>query len=183
MTQRRVVPALLLVLAALLFVAAGCGGSSDEGTDEAVVETSADTGEETMDHEEMTDEEEMTDTTGDTGALSAFASEDCAQLATIGASIAQAVDPSGNFDADEASQLYEQLAEKAPAEIQDDLAVFANYLGEIADALQGVDLSSGQAPSPEAAQKLQALSNTSPEVQQAANHLSDWASENCTTGG
>jgi ABC-type glycerol-3-phosphate transport system substrate-binding protein len=180
MTQRRALLALLALLAALLLVAAGCGGSSDEGSDEAAVETTTETN---GDEEEMEEEGETTEDETETGGLSAFANEDCQELASIGASIAQAVDPSGTFDADEAAQLYEQLAEKAPDEIQDDLAVFADYMAQVAEALSGVDLTSGQQPSAEDLQALQALSNIGPEVEQAAENLSAWASENCSVGG
>ena len=56
-----------------------------------------------------------------------------------------------------------------PDEIKDDYKVISENFAKIADALKGVDLTSGQAPSPEALAKLQEISSSmdSAEVQQA----------------
>ena len=187
MTQRRALWALLAMIAVLALVAAGCGGSdsSSASGDETTIETTDETssGDETMADETMADE----DTTGESsdigGSLGAFADKDCIELASIGSKLAQAVDPSGSFDAGEAATLYEQLMDKAPAEIRDDLAVFADYLKEISELLQGVDLSSGQQPSAEDLAKLEKLGSLdTTEVQKASENLAAWASENCSAG-
>ncbi len=184
MIQRGAMATLVAVLAALILVAAGCGGSSEESSGEAATETavvsSEEAGDDSMADDDMATEDDSDDTTG---SLSAFADEDCLRLASIGASIAQAVDPTGDFDAEEAAQLYDELADKAPEEIQDDLAVFADYLAEIAEVLADVDLASGQAPSAEDLQALQSLGDVGPEVEQASENLSAWAEENCSVGG
>ncbi len=181
MTHRKAVLALLAVLAALLLVvAAGCGGSSDEAADDAAIETTSDTGEDEMTDDEATSEDESSDE--DLGGFG-IADEDCLELAQAGAKVAQAVDPSGNFDAEGVAAFYEELAANAPEEIQDDLLVFADYMEEVAEAFQGIDLSSGAAPSPEDLQALQALGDIGPEVQEASENLSAWATENCTVGG
>ena len=196
MTQRRALWALLAMIAVLALVAAGCGGSdsSSASGDETTIETTDETtdetssGDETMADETMADEtmadEDTTGESSDTGgSLGAFADKDCIELASIGSKLAQAVDPSGSFDAGEAATLYEQLMDKAPAEIRDDLAVFADYLKEISELLQGVDLSSGQQPSAEDLAKLEKLGSLdTTEVQKASENLAAWASENCSAG-
>lgn len=173
-TQRRIV-VLVSVLAALLLVAAGCGGSdsSEEATsDETTVETTVET------------TDEATSDDDSTSAAGVFADEDCLELASIGAKIAQAVDPSGSFDADEAAAFYDELAAKAPEEIRDDLEVFAGYLAEVAAAIEGIDLTSGELPSPDDLAKLEELAQSADaEVQEAADNLSAWAEENCGIGG
>lgn len=183
--HRKAGVALLAVLAALLLVAAGCGGSSDEASDDTAIEETvtetAGSGDE-EEGESMDDESEM-GTDDDAGSVFDIADEDCLELAQAGAKIAEAVDPSGNFDAEGVASFYEELASNAPEEIQDDLLVFAGYMAEVAEAFQGIDLSSGAAPSPEALAALQALSDIGPEVQQASENLSAWATENCTVGG
>ncbi len=184
MTHRKAVLALLAVLAALLLVvAAGCGGSSDEAADDAVIETTSGSGEDEMTDDEAMSEEESSDE-GSVGDLGGFdiADEDCLELAQAGAKIAQAANPSGDFDAEGVAAFYEDLAANAPEEIQDDLLVFADYMEEVAQAFQGIDLSSGETPSPEDLQALQALGNIGPEVQEASENLSAWATENCTGG-
>jgi hypothetical protein len=177
-TQRRIV-VLVSVLTALLLVAAGCGGSdsSEEArSDETTVETTVETSDEATD--------EATSDDDSTSAAGIFASEDCVELASIGAKIAQAVDPSGSFDADEAAAFYDELAAKAPEEIRDDLEVFAGYLAEVAAALEGIDLTSGEVPSPDDLAKLQEVAQSADaEVQEAADNLSAWAEENCSIGG
>jgi type VI protein secretion system component VasK len=68
-----------------------------------------------------------------------------------------------------------------PDEIKADYQVIAENFKKIAEALKGVDLTSGQAPSPEALAKLQELSQSmdSPKVQQATQHIEAWVKENC----
>ena len=81
---------------------------------------------------------------------------------------------------------YTNRAKKAsvwtvPDEIKDDYQVIAQNFAKIAEALKGVDLTSGQTPSPEALAKLQELSKTmnSAEVQQASQHIEAWVKEHC----
>ena len=59
--------------------------------------------------------------------------------------------------------------------------MIAENFKKIAEALKGVDLTSGQAPSPEALAKLQELSTSmdSPKVQQATQHIEAWVKKNC----
>jgi len=78
------------------------------------------------------------------------------------------------------SQLFDELADQVPDEIKADWQVLAKNFQKIAEALKGVDLTSG---TPDAATlaKLQKLSTTldSQAVQQAAAHIEAWAKKNC----
>jgi hypothetical protein len=181
MTDRRRVSlfALLALLGALALLAAGCGGGSDEssGSTETTVETTVDT-ETTEETDTSSETTEETDTT----SANPFASEDCLQLANIGAKFSEAMsgqDATANLDT--TSAFFDELVSQAPDEIKDDLATLASAWKEIASALKDVDLSSGQTPSPETIAKLQELGNkfNTPELQKASQHLQQWATDNC----
>ena len=84
-------------------------------------------------------------------------------------------------DLQEASKIFDEIADQVPDEIKADYQVIAENFKKIAEALKGVDLTSGQAPSPEALAKLQELSTSmdSPKVQQATQHIEAWVKKNC----
>ena len=79
------------------------------------------------------------------------------------------------------SEVFDEIADQVPEEIRDDYQVLADNFQELADALKGIDLASGETPSPEALAKLQELSASldTPEVQQATENIEAWARENC----
>jgi hypothetical protein len=162
---------LLLGVAVLALVAAGCGGddsseASGDATETAVVET-----ETTDDDGTATDDEDV-----EIGDLSG----ECAQFAGISSKLAQSL---GGQDADleEAARVFDEIADEVPDEIKDDYRVIADNFAKIAEALEGVDLTSGAVPDPETLAKLEALGQTldSAEVQQASENLEAWARENC----
>ena len=176
--------ALLALLAALTLMAAGCGGSDEAGSDDTAIETTTD---ETTEDDTTTDETETTDETDTTedSDVSAFASEDCLELASIGTKLSEALSASGGTgDFDATATYFEQLVDKAPDEIKDDLATIAGAWEEIAEALGDVDLSSGGTPSAEDLQALQELGTrlSTTELTQASENIAAWATENCTTG-
>jgi hypothetical protein len=117
--------------------------------------------------------------TESSGAGAAALTGKCAELAGLGSKLAAAM---GGQDAGVAdvSQLFDALADQVPDEIKADWQVLAKNFQKIAEALKGVDLTSG---TPDAATlaKLQKLSTTldSQEVQQAAAHIEAWAKKNC----
>jgi cell fate (sporulation/competence/biofilm development) regulator YlbF (YheA/YmcA/DUF963 family) len=78
------------------------------------------------------------------------------------------------------SKLFDELADEVPDEIKADWQVLAENFGKIAEALKGVDLTSGT-PDAETLAKLQALSATldSQKVQQASAHIEAWVTQNC----
>ncbi len=182
--KRAAMLALLALLAALVLVAAGCGGSDEATSDETTVETTVDT-----DTTEDTTEETTEETTGDETTepdLSGIANEDCLEFASIGAKFSEALSATGSSaDLETTSQLFQELSDNAPDEIKDDILVLAGAWEEIAAALGDVDLSSGEAPSAETLAKLQELGETfnSAEIQEASANLGTWAEENCGVSG
>jgi hypothetical protein len=167
-----------LLVAALALVVAGCGGSSDEAssdTDAVAVETT--TTDTTTTEDTATTDDMATDTSSSTdiGALTGK----CADLAGLGTKLASAM---GGQDAgvEDVSKLFDELADEVPDEIKADWQVLADNFGKIAEALKGVDLTSGT-PDPETLAKLQELSATldSQEVRQASAHIEAWVTQNC----
>jgi hypothetical protein len=163
-----------LLVAALALVAAGCGGSSNEASSDT---TTAETTTEAPSTAETTTTEQTS--TGSSGAGAAALTGKCADLAGLGSKLAAAM---GGQDAGVAdvSKLFDEMADQVPDEIKADWQVLAQNFQKIAEALKGVDLSSG---TPDAATlaKLQKLSTTldSQEVRQAAAHIEAWAKKNC----
>jgi len=166
MNGRKVI---VLLLAVLALAAAGCGGddSSDASgdTDTAVVE-------------ETTTEDTTEATSGDEDV--AALGGKCTELAGIGAKFSQAT-AGGQAGLEEVSKLIDELADNVPDEIKDDFQVLAQNYSKLAEAMKGVDLSSGEQPSAEALAKMQevAASLNSPEIQQASTNISNWATKNC----
>ena len=162
----------VLLVAALALVAAGCGG--DDGEDSAataettVVEETTGTTED--DGSEMTETDDGSTTLGG----------ECAQFAGLSAKLSQAF-AGTSPDLDSVSEVFEEVADQVPEEIRDDYEVLAANFDELADALKGIDLSSGETPSPEAIAKLQQLSSqlSTPEVQEATQNIEAWAQANC----
>jgi hypothetical protein len=178
MTGRRRVAllALLALVGALALLAAGCGGSDSESAAETTTVETTET-----DMEETTEE-----TTGDADEdsdLGAFASGECLELAQVGAKFSESF--SGTGDAGEIEAFFQELADKAPDEIQDDLQVLAEAMGEYAEAFKDIDLTSAAAADPETVQKLQELAEKFDDTkyQQASENIQAWAEENCSTTG
>ena len=164
-----------LLSAVLALVAAGCGGSS---SDEASSDTETTVATEATATDDMTatDDDSETSTDVDLGNLSG----ECAQFAGISSTLAQSLSGQ-DANIEDAAKAFDEIADQVPDEIKDDYQVIADNFAKIADALKGVDLTSGQAPSPEALAKLQELSASmdSAEVQQASQHIEAWVQEHC----
>jgi len=172
---------LVIPIAVLALVAAGCGGgSSNESagdTTATTVSTETTTTEVTTSTEVMTSTEDTT-STGTSGDLALGGK--CAEFAGISQKLAQSL--SGQTtDLQQASKIFDEIADQVPDEIKADYQVIAENFKKIAEALKGVDLTSGQAPSPEALAKLQELSASmdSPKVKQATAHIEAWVKKNC----
>ena len=77
----------------------------------------------------------------------------------------------------------QQFADQAPEDIRDDFKTLADAYAKIADALEGVDLSSGETPSADVIAKLARLSqeiDTKVTAGGSAHLRLD--AENCTNG-
>ncbi len=186
MASRRNVVALLVLVTALVLVASGCGGSGDSSGDDTAIETTTETDATTETETEATETEETeTEETDADAGLGALADEDCLELASIGAKFSEALGATGATDYEATSELFDELVDKAPDEIKNDLAIFAGAWKEIAAALADVDLSSGATPSPETIQKLQELGEkfNTPELTKALENLGAWTQEHCGTTG
>ena len=87
-------------------------------------------------HDRGDDDEETTDEETDTEEpdLSAFASEDCLELRASARSSPSRSARAVDSDPEATAALFDELVDKAPDEIKDDLAVMADAMDEIADA-------------------------------------------------
>ena len=166
----------VLLLAALALLAAGCGGDDENEasyeTETTIVETTDDDATETDDDATETDDA----TEDDDDALGG----ECAEFAGLSARLSQALSGSSS-DLGSASEVFDELADQVPAEIQDDYEVLADNFRELADALEGVDLSAGETPSQEDLARIQEITQSldTPEVREAAENIEAWATENC----
>ncbi|MFN8221759.1 MAG: hypothetical protein U0R50_00770 [Gaiellales bacterium] len=191
MTFRRLA-VLALGILVLAFVAAGCGGDDSseaaDATDTVAVDTANEdtTSSETTSSEDTSSDETTSsdDTTSadediDLGDLSG----ECLEFAGIGAKIAEAMGSTtgANADIGKTAELFDELVDKAPDEIKGDLEVLSEGIATMAEALKGVDLSSGATPDADQLAKLQEVmaSLDSEKLQAAANNIEAWTKENC----
>jgi ABC-type glycerol-3-phosphate transport system substrate-binding protein len=171
-----------ILLVALVFVVAGCGGGGDDSSASGDTTATEMTTEETT-TEETTTEETTTDATEtDTDATFAWASEDCQNLvkAYIGLSAAIAA-ASGGQDVSGDIEEFATYVEQVPGEIRADVETIAAAYGEFTDELAKIGLAPGDVPSADQLQALQAASESLgvPEVQAAGERLTAWTDENC----
>jgi hypothetical protein len=136
--------------------------------------------------EESSTEETSTEETSTDVDLSALPGK-CASLAGVGAKYAQALQAAGagpNADLSKFSDAFEEFANEAPEEIRADLEVIAKNIGKYAEALKGLDLTSGETPTADQIAKLQEISKSFDEsgMRKASDHIEAWVQENCTTG-
>ena len=166
----------LLALAMLALVAAGCGGddTSDTSADADSTVVTGTTGDDTN------EVDDLTETTGEDDDDIGQLEGKCAELAGIGAKLSQSL--SGQTgDLDEASRVFDEIADQVPDEIKADYEVIAENFGKIAEALKDVDLQSGETPNAEAIAKLQQLATSfdSPEIREATANIEAWTQKNC----
>lgn len=183
-----------IALGGLTLAVAGCGG--DETTT-VTVSTSAETTEasttESMETTTEMTETETTEMTGteteasgtDTNALGFLSSENCQEYLQFVSSYANALSGTGDTDMEEAAQALQEVADQAPDEVKDDFQTLAEFYAKLADAYEGVDLSSGQVPSADVIAKLQQLSSEldMAKVGAAGTNISTWLTQNCTPTG
>ena len=161
----------------LAFAGAGCGGGDDEAADDdATVTITTDTTDTTDTGEGTADDD---DTSG-TGVLT----EDCLAAVAAFVSLSQAVGAATTGGGSGASGFTDELnefADRAPAEIQDDIRVLAEGYANFIDELSDLGLTEGQVPSGDQIQKLTEASEAlnTPEITQASENFNAWAQTNC----
>lgn len=164
----------VLLLGVLALFAAGCGGDdSSAAAEETVVEETTPTTEETTSGDETatSGEVDLDDLSGE-----------CLELAGVGAKFAEAIQASGTGDLSAYVDAFDEFANAAPDEISDDIRVIGKALGEVAEVLKGVDLTSGAAPSAEQIAKLQEIGAAfdDPELKAASDRIEAWVGANCS---
>jgi len=180
MTRKLVTLLVIASFATLVLAFAGCGGddesASGDTTATETITTETETTETTDTEATETEETEDTETT-ETSEVPDFAtSENCQEFAQIGAKISSALTGSSNVQ--DVEDAFNEFAAAAPDEIKADFQTLAEYFSAIADALEGVDLTSGEVPSADALAKLQAVDAT--KATQASTNIAAWVTENCT---
>jgi len=169
----------VLLLAVLALLVAGCGGDDgNEAVDETETSVADDSGTTTEADDETTETEDDATETEDTGG--GTLTGECAEFAGLSAKLSQAISGSSS-DLDSATEVFDELADQVPEEIRDDYEVLAENFRELAEALEGVDLSSGEAPSAEDLAKIQEVTQSldSAEVREASANIEAWATANC----
>lgn len=171
----------LTLLAALAFLAAGCGGGSEKAaatTTEATVPatTEAATTEATTAAPPTTTY--PTTTTSNLGGIAS--AKNCRELASLGQKFSSAFSGAANAqDLKKEAQLLKEFADRTPSDIRPDFEALADYMTKIADAAGG--LKPGATPDAATIAKLQKLAT---EVDQkkltaASTHISAWVQKNC----
>lgn len=187
--NRQVVRALVVVmLSGFVLAASGCGGGKSTTTTQGA-STGTTTGtSETTTEASGTTTTTATTTTGAAGALGALlSSKNCRDLVNSSANFSQAVAGMNAAGADlqKSEALMKQFAAKTPADIRPDFEVLAAAYAKYAEALKGVDLKSGKAPSAEVIARLQKLSTAIDQAKlaKASQHIAAWIQKNCSNGG
>ena len=154
---------------------AGCGGGgSNNASSSTTNETTTTTAAETTTGAATTTPGSVTTPN--------FASGKCRDLATSAQKIAQDFSASGagNGNLNDAAKEFQAFVKVVPSEIRGDVQTIADAFTKYADALKGVDLSSGQ-PSAGDLQKIQAAlkSFNQAKLQAAEQHIQAWTQKNC----
>lgn len=152
----------------LLALAAGCGGSATKGSQPAATHTA---------------------TTG--ASAPSFTTRNCAKLARLGETFANALQASTTGSAtlaDEAAA-FGAMADAAPGEIRAEFHTLADAFAGYADAMKSAGLTLGQTPTPTQIARLAEAAKTfgNANVKAAEEKISAWAAANCgfrtSTGG
>jgi hypothetical protein len=160
------------LLGGLVLMTAGCGGSgSNAAATTPATTTSAPTTTASM----------TTNSTGG-GLGNLVTPANCQKLYDLSSQFAAAF-AGTNENIEDQAAVFRQFADQTPEEIRPDFQTIAEAYAKIAEALKGVDLTSGKTPSPTVMAKLAALSGQLDQAKlaQAEAHISNWATENCTT--
>jgi hypothetical protein len=113
-------------------------------------------------------------------AASFASTENCRELLSLGARLAEALAGSGG-DVDRTREIVKAYAEQAPEEIRAAFRVISDAYDEIAEAIGDVDLTPGETPSPETLEKLQQATAGIDQgaVAKASADIAAWVEANC----
>jgi uncharacterized glyoxalase superfamily protein PhnB len=175
MARRLITILVAALVGGFVLAGAGCGGGGSSSTSSETTTPSTETTEATTTEATTTEATTTTASTETTGNDFASA-KNCQEFAQIGAKISSAL--TGSTNVQDVQKAFDQLAAAAPAEIKDDFQTLSDFFGQVADALQGVDLSSGQTPSADQIAKLQSLDSKA--ATQASQNIAAWTTKNCT---
>lgn len=172
--QRRWIIAVLTIVAALAFAA--CGGGGDD-SDDASSQTAA--------ASEQAAESEQADSDGDAdddaGSAINLLDSDCA-FVLGGPDLADAAQGlEGDFA--EVTDAWQALTDRAPDAIQDDMQVMTDTFRQMAEILEGIDLTDPQAlTDPDNQEKLLELNEVldGDAFSDASEGVEAWFEENCT---
>lgn len=189
---RRVMMLLAIASLGVLALAfAGCGSSKSAATTETTAATTTETTTEAT--TEATDTTatdttatdttatETTDTTSTSGTGSFADAGNCKEFAEFGQKISSAFTGTGDADLQKVADELDQMAAAAPSDIKPDFQTIAGGYRQIADALNGVDLTSGKTPDAATIAKLSRLSTQlGTKMSTASQNIATWAQQNCT---
>jgi len=175
---------MVMAVAALLLLAAGCGGDSSNEADSTVPIETDGTAAGTGPIVTIDDTETIDTDTGDSGDDVSL--EGCTKLTELSVKFSQALGSatsgSGAPDLEATAKAYEEFADEVPEEIRDAFRTVAAAFATYADVLGDIDLSSGEAPDPETLQKLaeaaEKLDDT--KLTAASAEIEAWAKRNCS---
>ena len=181
--QRKSVRFPVIAVAALLVLtAAACGSKKAATTTATTTTTAAATTSSSATTPATTTAAATTPaTTTNASGLGALASAgNCATLANVGQQFAQAMQ-GANGDLAKSASIFKQFADRTPSDIKPDFEVVAAALQKYADALKGVDLTSGKVPDAATIAKLTKLSSEidTAALTKAEANISAWAAKNC----
>ena len=180
MAIRKLTGAALLL--AVVLAVAGCGGGSKSSTPAPpTVTVGATTPTKTTTETLPATHATTTTTTTGSGATSL---KDYGSLTTFGQQFSKAIAASagsGVAGLGAEADAFKAFANKAPAEIRDQLLIIGDALSKYAAALKGVDLKAGQVPSADTLAKLQAASKeiSQPDVAAAGQKISAYVQAHC----
>ena len=187
---------LVALLAAAAILAAGCGSSSKDTagtTTSATTQTTATASTETTLTDTTSTDATSTDTTSPPTSLgglttAAGLSAGCLKVANMSKQFSEAIGSStgdAQKDLQKTAEAYKAFAAQAPEEIRGAFTTLADAFAKYADALKGVDLSSGKVPDAATVAKIakatQSLSGSS--LATASAQITAWVNKNCSSTG
>jgi len=178
--------AAVFVVGALLLVAPGCGGSNQKTSSAATDTVSTETTATTTTAETVTDTVAAETGTGTTSNGGTELTGACKNLAEVGRKFSEAMaaaNAGGGSDLEATSKAFKAFANEVPDAVKNDFQTMAAAFAAYADALKGVDLKSGKAPTAEQVAKLTEATKALDQgkLKSASANISAWVKKNCST--